>query len=284
MARTAYVIADKKVLVFCSWKAGSTSMADWLADVLEIGYAPRRPDLSPSVIERHKRRALEAAIPVTEPAESLRLIREDGFTDFVMTRNPYRRAVSAFVEKFVFYENQRGPLTSLSSLKGFSRKAFLGEMERQGRSSDESDYEGDDFAGLSFVEFLQYIRHKAQNPSDATGEPDLNRHWNLQVPYCFDREDFNYSNVIRLERAAEDIVPLTQALKTDVPFPHSRRQKAEGFSVVSDQDLSGAKSVHLIGARTIPSAKALLNEETIALIREAYEIDFRKLGYRLDDY
>jgi hypothetical protein len=272
MAHDAYLIEDKKLVIFWSRKAGNTSLAEWLVDVVT-------PETT-GPFARPARRTVDRYLPSVEAREAMTLVREKGYQDFVLARNPYRRAISAYVEKFCFYGDRR--MQGLDDLKGFARKLFLQVMQSQGKPADASAYEGEAYQGLSFVDFLQAIVHHVRNPG-RLGEPALNGHWAPQVPFLFRQEGFRYSNVIRLEHAREEIAPLAIALNTDIAFPHTRKNATDGVQTVSDRDLSRVPSAQLAREGLMPTSKALLNDETIALMREAFALDFEMLGYSPDD-
>lgn len=263
MARDAYAIPNRKVVIFWSRKSGNTSLADWVADVVSPGGRRNTPS----------RRFLKRNGYIIHFEEALRLVQNEGYADFVLVRNPFRRIVSSYVEKFIYYAER--PMDQLANLKRFSQHAFLDIMAAQGKPASPRDY-SDNYEGVSFVEFLEFIRDRVRNPTD-DGEPELNGHWNTQVPFSFST-GFTYSNIIRLERVGTDILPLAKALGTELAFPHTRSNEVNA-KLVKDRDLSGTRSVAMIREEIVPAPEALLNDQTCALIREAYEIDFRKLGY-----
>ncbi|MCW5733906.1 MAG: sulfotransferase family 2 domain-containing protein [Enhydrobacter sp.] len=270
MARDAYVLQPSNVILFWSRKAGNTSLADWLAKGVIV-----KDDVA---LGMRSRKFLKTAHHLNvDFRAALELVEGGKFEDFILARNPYQRIVSAYVEKFIYYGERS--MDSLSRLKGFAKTAFLEAMLMRGKSGNPSTYQ-DAYPGISFTQFLEYVR-AAVHEHSRRGEPDLNDHWNTQVPLYYDGR-FDYSNIIKLERVDEEIRPLALKLQCEVPFPHTRSNVVNARRE-NDVDLADVSSVEMIKERIVPGSKALLNATTRALIRDAYAIDFRKLGYDPDD-
>jgi hypothetical protein len=269
MARDAYLIESKRVLVFWSRKAGNTSLAEWICKIVAPdgeGEGAARAYLSDHDYRINGKRAL-------------RLVKLEHFDDFILARNPYRRVLSAFLEKFVYYSQK--PMDSIEELEPFAQIAFLRIMELKGKSTDPGAYLGSgNYPGISFKDFLEYI-NVAVAERARKGEPHLNPHWNTQVPLAYEGQ-FAYSNIIRLENLKAEIPRLAKRLDTTVPFPHMRPNSLKA-RVENDQDLSEATSVDLVRQGIVPGVDALLNRTTRALIKEAYRIDFSMLGYNPEE-
>jgi len=264
MARDAFALNEHEVVVFWSRKSGNTSLANWIGDIL-------LPDTKPLQRQRVMKRGDDFRVDATE---ALELIETKGFDNYILARDPYRRIVSAYVEKFIRYRDE--PMDSIGALKGFSARTFLEMMEMKGRPSGRGDY-ADSYPGISFVEFLEFILARVKEPTDR-GEPDINGHFNTQVPLLFDGR-FQYAHVMKLEEMPEAATGLAARLKSSVPFPHLRSNTAGKSDMTPAGDHSEAKSVDLIAAGIIPAAASLLNDKTRSLIEEAFDLDFRMLGY-----
>lgn len=255
-------------MVFWSRKAANTSLSNWLAEVLVN-------DQAISLDRQGARAALKQGFHVDADV-GRDLVLNEGYQDFILARDPYRRAVSAFVEKFVYYGEK--PLSAPHRLKNFAQQAFIEMMAVQGRPATWADHVIN-YRGPTFLEFAQYLADRVRNPGE-DGEPELNGHWNTQVPLTYSGR-FTYTNVIHLERIATEIGPLAERLETEVPFPHARPNAPAG-EVESSKDLATTPVVDLIEAGVIPGAGALLTADTIPLLREAFALDFALLGYDAD--
>jgi hypothetical protein len=269
MARDAFVFPDKELVVFWSRKAGNTSLTNWIADVV----------LQNEGGQRMRQRAMKQRGDLRiRFREALDLVENKKYESYVLARDPYRRIVSSYVEKFIRYRDE--PMDSLAAVKNFSARTFLQIMEMKGLSGSRHDY-ADNYPGISFVDFLEFIRARVNTPGE-DGEPDLNGHFNTQVPLFFDGR-FRYGHVMQLEKMPDAVAPLAARLGTNVPFPHLRSNPAGKSAPDAPADHSRITSMELITAGTVPSAATLLNDHTRSLIREAFDIDFRLLGYDLTD-
>jgi hypothetical protein len=265
MSRDAYIVRECGVVVFWARKAGNTSLAEWLFSAAPSfrGQSPDRINVSQTM--RHSELA-------ADHEAALAAIRNEGFRDFVLARDPYGRIVSAYLEKFCYMGE---PISRFDQLVPFARRVFLEIMAKKGRSGRAEDY-ADFYPGISFNDLLAYVRdgHKDLKRS---GEPRLNAHLSTQVPFAFDGRH-SYGTIVRLENIANDIRSLAEALGTSVPFPHARRNDVT-LRRQDTGDLSDATSVEMIAAGIVPGRGALLNDRTRPIVREIYDIDFRLLGY-----
>jgi hypothetical protein len=198
------------------------------------------------------------------------VVKRDGFQDFVLARNPFRRAVSIYVEKFVYRFHA---LDQPSLLKKFALRTYRDIMATtSGGPADRSR----PYMGLSFVQLLEHMLSRVESRGDR-GEPDLNGHLNTQVPLSFEGR-FQYGHVIKLEQVAEGIKPLAERLGCEAPFPRSRVNRIE-LKVVDEGDLSDVPAVEMLRAGIVPGPGALLHDRTKSLIRQAFAVDFRAFGY-----
>jgi hypothetical protein len=262
MTRSAYVVAAKETVVFWSRKSGNTSLANWLYhDTESLPGSPKRG-----------RKRMKKDDLILEPDEALKLIREKGYHHFVLTRNPYRRAVSAYTAQFISHLEVRDELENLSR---FAKKAFIEIMGDKGQSTNDDDYPGK-LPGITFIEFLTFLKKKIE-AKESKGEPALNAHFNTQVPFAYDGQ-LDYTHIMRLENIRDDIAPLAKHLGITEPFPWENKN-AERPETGKPGEFARTPSSEFSRQGIIPTRASLLNDEAISLIRQAYEIDFRKLQY-----
>jgi hypothetical protein len=122
--------------------------------------------------------------------QAYRLREEAGYSSIVMSRDPYDR-VSAFVNKLVMYRGK--PLRVFDNLEPF-RAASLRCIARRERCRRRQV-----IRQSLFREFVSHCFSAVRNRGN--GEPDLNNHWNTQVPFRFHDAGFEYSRVIRIEQS-----------------------------------------------------------------------------------
>ena len=177
MTRQAFIAPKRRALIFWSPKAGNTSLAHWFLNAT-------------ASTKRRARMGSASARAVLNVGSTVgfdlarELIEQLGFDHYVLCRDPCARAVSAYRDKFVVKGRQP------DCLDGFAKdvaQAIAGaNWERR---------------GISFIEYLEYVASKVK--SRGSGEPDLNNHFNTQVP--FDFQDFEYANILHLEQISEGL-------------------------------------------------------------------------------
>lgn len=256
MTRRAYVIHAQRVVFFWSPKAGNTSLAKWLVQ----GLWPAADDTA----GMPPRAFLKSDGSLMKFPAAYRLVAEEGYDSFALVRNPYSRAVSAYVNKFVMDGNLR--LDGFDKLEPFAARLYLATSGNDPSAP---------FSGVSFVQYLEHVAEKVCQRPPAE-EPDLDAHWSTQVPFRFRRKGFKYGQIIKLETIDEDLAPAALRLGIEAPFPHLRRSRPEPGS---SDDVSEVASTEILAARRVPSEANLLSDGARALIEQAYEIDFEMLGY-----
>lgn len=172
MTRRAFVDRDRKMVCFWSPKAGNTSLAEWLVRGL------REEEYEASGDGRPPRGYLKSVRGVVDFRRAQRLVEDRRFDSFALVRDPYARAAAVYFNKFLY--NGRRRLDELSELEGFAR-AFL--VQSNGTDAP--------YRGPSFIEFLETVRVRVKERS-RDGEPDLDGHWNTQVPFAFLDAGFSY--------------------------------------------------------------------------------------------
>ncbi len=267
MARDAYALLEHETVIFWSRKAGNTSLAMWLSDVV---LTERRRRLIGDV---HPRKIFIAGQYRVDGRFAERLVKRMDFADFMIVRNPYSRVVSAYINKFVYDGDV--VIDSFRMLESFSKRAVIDIYKAKSPDLTPQDI-AEAYTGITFLEFLRYIDARVEARGDA--EPVLNGHWNTQTPFYFDK-GFEYSNIIRLERLAEDLAPLAERLGASATFPRLRTGEAAIVRDRTQESLSSVRSVELAKRNIELRAANLLDPKTKRLIARAFEIDFRKLGY-----
>jgi hypothetical protein len=264
LAHDAYVLLDHRVLVYWSRKAANTALTDWLFESVVTVRRDRKARISP-------RKFMVAGQYKIEYPMALEFKDLMGFDDFIIARDPFRRAVSIYLEKFVYYRDTG--LDSVDKLTSFAQRAYQVMKSRHaGKAGDKGDY-----PGVSFVEFLEYVSEQVE--SRVTGhEPDLNGHFLPQVPFAFVDRGIEYSKVIHLENIQSEIWPLANRIGSTLPFPMVRSSAVKA-NLAPDVDLSETRSVDLIRSGLVPAASNLLSPRTQALVLRAYGHDLTKLGY-----
>jgi hypothetical protein len=258
MANFTYVVPQKRVVIFYSYKSGNTSLVEYVYELFSPNFL-----LNKNIA--FQRRFLRSPAISMSPLNGYRLVKLSKFTGVVLTRNPYQRAVSAYVNKFIRDGNKS--IVSHSNLEQFSN-IFLSYSQKHGICKDPMQ-------GITFNEFLLTIKKMKLERRDSKGVA-INAHWNVQVPDVLADKNF-FSKQVRLENIQTDIKILNDLLGLNKTFPHSRGTAHHGKS--SDLNLENLPSFYIekMGFELIPDN--FLSLDMKLLIQEIYEIDFLKFGY-----
>ncbi len=247
MATRCYVVLSKRLVFFFSFKSGNTSLGGWIYEEVK----PRIAKIAANV--KDYRIYLNNPNMDIAAKDGLDLVCNHGFKGVVLSRNPYARAVSAYVNKFIV-DGERW-IKSYADLEPFAKK-FLGEECEN---------------GISFVSYLEKIK----NMRDRKVAVDL--HFSPQMPkILIDKKFFDYQ--LKIENIDEDLKNLCE--KEGLvwrKFPKLRTSKIAANNV--DGDLSSISSFALSKSKIQPKKENLLSSVAINLINEIYAVDFEKFGY-----
>lgn len=263
MAHEAYVLLDHRIMIYWSRKAANTALTDWLFNSVVKIRRDREARLS-------ARKFMVAGQFRIEYPMALEFRDRMGFDDYIIARDPFRRAVSIYLEKFVYYRG--AGLDRYDMLTNFAQRAYQ-VMTGTGKT----DGAPDAYRGVSFVDYLEYVAEQVETRAPGQ-EPNLNGHFLPQVPFAFVDREIEYSNIIHLENIQNEIRPLATRIGSTLPFPMVR-PGVNQVNAAPDLDLSETRSVDLVRAGLVPSASNLLSPRSQALILRAYAHDFAKLGY-----
>jgi hypothetical protein len=267
LAHEAYVLLEQRVLIYWSRKAANTALGEWLYESVVRIRRDREARIS-------ARKFMIAAQYRIEYPMALEFKDRMGFDDFIVARDPFRRAVSIYLEKFVHYRDTG--LDRLDLLTNYAQRAYQQIDTRRGGTGS-----ADTFSGISFVEFLEYVSEQVESREPGK-EPDLNGHFLPQVPFAFVDRGIEYSKVIHLENIQTEIFPLAARIGSGIPFPVARSNSVKA-SADPGVDLSETRSVDLVRSGLMPSASNLLSPRTRALVLRAYGHDLTKLGYSVGE-
>lgn len=207
MTRQAYVHHPSKTVVFWSPKVGFSSIANEFARLvagqdladLKVRRVPVRSTLDKEHFVRHP------------GARSL--VVKDGYRSVVMSRDPFDRAISGYLNKFVFNNGRK--LLSLDALEPFAKNFAVEILEYGGSVPTES------FPGITFREFCQHCFRKIEERGGQ--EPDLDHHWNTQIPFSYYNSCFRYDFAFMIDEA--DLFFAKLAELTGLPFQERRENK-----------------------------------------------------------
>jgi hypothetical protein len=246
----AYVILEKQLLVFYAFKSGNTSLASWVYSVIQ----PRREPKGITIKSKRDYLLLpNNAVPLSLACD---LKLNHGFKTVIVVRNPYSRAVSAYVNKFVL-DGKRW-IQAADKYETFVKR-FVGSRFT---------------SGISFREFLTELRQRQQPDSSIR----VNPHFDAQLPLVCRTPNF-FDDILRLEHIGVEFPQfLLKYGFPQVAFPRLRAtppaasQGREGL-------LDDESNFNLARQFVLPTKKNLLSASTRNLICDLYERDFVAFGY-----
>ena len=247
-ARLAYILLPWRLVFFYSYKAGNTSLVHWL-------YEYAKPRIKGGVTVHAKRTYLNSPNNSTSIAEGVKLVQNHGFRGVALARDPYSRAVSAYLNKFVVDGDvwRKSP----ESLERFARD-LMGVDEQ-----------------FSFIDYLEKLNARA-----AAGER-IDPHFAPQVPAYLQGVPF-FQHLLKLESIDEDLGALMRKYRMPAaPFPRHRATSSvsAGNSAEVLENASSTSCFDLSQNETRPTSEQLLCPRAVGLINELYATDFETFGY-----
>ena len=181
MTSQAYVHHASKTLVFWTYKGACTSLVHALAyDLFEMPM----DDVDPRI------KLDPMLVPCTDAVD----LTLNGYRSIGLIRDPWERLVSAYLHILV---NRDGvPIRTADDLEGSGRR---GHAAISGGAQE--------FSGVTFRSFIEHCLTgiEQRNP-----EPDLDPHWNTQIPFFFLEREFQYDHLFPLARMSEFYATLSE--------------------------------------------------------------------------
>ncbi|MCW2308437.1 sulfotransferase family protein [Rhodobium gokarnense] len=266
MTRRAYVDHHRRICVFWSPKSASRTILAWYAEAF----------CGITRLARTDARRL-TQIANYDVVRASYLVNRERYFSAAFVRHPATRLLSAYLNKFV--RAKQRPLEAFTDLAPYARTAVREIAALKGERFDAESYEG-----ISFADLLDLCEARIR----ARGvEPDLNAHWNTQVPFVAPVVKLSYDHVVAVETLADDMAPLVAAFGgsgaeeiRNRTALHANAEDATGDAPNHSEAKTGAvetPSVRLAGERLDPSA--FLTETILARIGEVFAQDFEYLGY-----
>lgn len=243
MPTRAYVYLPKKAIFFWSFKVATTSLTDWMIDL--VVPAQRRTSEM-----RVGRPILSSPNTQIDAALAEELMMRHGFKACMITRDPYSRSVSGYINKFV---NYAGRWHFIDAPEEGSAWRLLEKAPN-----------------ASFRQFLEVIAHDAPL---IKGNP----HWWTQV-------DADYAHLLPYITLIDmyDIDTGLQSFCDSIGMKfHPMKKKLVTPKIQSNRegDLSEVGCEDLARSQCLPRMDQLITPTTTKLINDIYDIDFRCLGY-----
>jgi hypothetical protein len=108
MSGNSYISHKHKLVIFWSPKCACTAVVDWFFNIQGFDDRPQ------------KRNWLAESGYLYSYKQAMHLVNDLEYKSVQFTRDPYGRAVSAYLNKFYIYQNK--PLTEFKQLESFSQE------------------------------------------------------------------------------------------------------------------------------------------------------------------
>ena len=247
----AYISHKNKLIVFWSPKCASSAIFKWFS------YSFVNYQIS--------RRMLSKLGYSSSGIDAQKYIINDKYTSVFVTRNPYTRIVSSFLNKF--YVKNLKPILLYDQLEPFAR-LFIDQYNHFNNLPNKA-------LDLNFFEFLRYLKYCLDN------KIHVDHHWDTQVPrnpiFCI-KPDF----ILKQENLRYDLIKLNNFLGIDnfIPDLINITSYNEKYSE-SAKILSKKSTLHCHENRIALNYNNLLSSDCCNLILNIFKKDFLFFDYPL---
>ena len=251
-----YLYIKENNLLYCSIpKNACTSIKAWLQELLGFP-TDINPNIDPNITK-----LLLSNYPDEDASE---IMHSDNIFKFVIVRNPWNRVVSAFLNKFLSYQqhlylymkDHENPC--VAEFHANYHEQFVAQVVGTICKDEESKVRG-----ISFRDFLEYVV--------ATADSGLDPHWKPQHRFI---EGVNIDYVGKFESLEEDFKRIQEVAgnSTKLPFKNITR-----YNPASDKLLIDTPCSELIG-KTF-NHHNFYDETTVELVNSRYQKDIETFNY-----
>ncbi len=262
--RFAYVLHDQRLVIFFSYKVGSSSIADALLDL-------EGHERDAGKQRRGRAKQLLKAEGYQVPCqEAERLVREEGYHSIALIREPYDRLVSAFLEKFVIRRDL--PIRTWIDLEKQTRRFFWKPRVRRCLPGQDIAERWENMTFRSFAETVCTVI-EGTRPGK---EPRLDRHFSTQVPLGFYRSGFQYGGLYRLSNSDGFFAEWSRIAGRSIENRKRRTAAANAAErpEPTRDDLTDVRCPALAGRAGTFDKSNFQDEALKQRVRQAYQADY----------
>lgn len=270
---------EKKFILFTNAKCGGTTLKSWFVDSLDLEntfsdtfqalrhygfyfvFKWYKYRFANHELERIKfyNPYLRRFVKIYRKATYSKIkkhLRDPDFIRIAVTRNPYDRLVSGFVDKFCGKD---------------LRRPWVQQVIKQANT-----YGNESNNGITFSQFVDYLY--------ARNLRDVNGHWRNQT-YIFYGVELD--QIIDLKDMSSKLPELSKSLGIETNIAFKKRRQSNNYSKGKNSqlpenayDISNKKLIKLKNeSGSFPDKKAFYNTEIKQKVREIYKDDFEMLNY-----
>ena len=189
MTRHSYVLPEQKLVVFWTPKAACSSVAEAVAR--SVLSAKELKNLTPD--SGGPRVLLNQLGYMKSGPEGRQIAEKRGYQSWAVIRDPYDRLISAYINKFVTYNNR--PIYTYRDMEPFAFQFVRDNAKALGLRRKPSLR--NKWMGMSFRCFVTTVCDVIDKTPDRGRA--LNQHWNTQIPEAFRKAEFDFDNVYILK-------------------------------------------------------------------------------------
>ena len=261
MTRQAYRLEAHKVMVFWSPKVACTSIANAIGQSV-FGVDPESLKGS----GRGMRGWLGDNGIQMAGETAAQLCQDGGYVSIALLRDPYDRLVSAYLNKFAKYHAT--VIDDPAKMESFARSFYQTDILPLHQAADRATAP---YPGLTFRDFVTAVCARIETRGKA--EPELDHHWNTQVPFSFRRLHFTYDHVYPLNRTDGFFAKLSDLTGLSIDNQRVNTSRRHG---VYDDDLVDASSLE-VGATGVVAKEQFRNKLLAKRVRLAFAVDYNHL-------
>ena len=251
-----YYVPEKKLAVFWSPKCACSSIVIWLKKYIELNC--EESNIKLNNLKNDPRFWLNQKGYNYPKWQNIIPLANNHISHFVfLTRNPYSRIVSSFLNKFIVYKGKT--LKNIDQLEPFARNFIVKYSNSNLENKPSIDKEGN--FSISLFEFIDII--------DKTKELlNLNDHFRPQITsqiefntitQLLDSKHISEKIIIKTENFSKDITKLNQSINFNFVPPKVNSTMKKGWELINDQEVINLKNTELINKKLMPTKNALLS-------------------------
>ena len=254
MIGQAYISHKHNIVTFWSPKCASTAISQWFIHNF----------VDTEKYDGQFTRRMLASNGFTCSAKiGQHYILKSNYKSIFFSRNPFRRCVSAYLNKF--YVKHKRPILEYKDLEPFAR-AFIDQVnEHNGKPPKHFE--------ITFIEYLKSV-FIFMNEGRF-----VDRHWETQVPsqFCFEVvPDF----IVKQEFFSKELRLLNRQMGLREFMPEIYNKTSYDNSFTADSlDYSEKTNTFCLDRRIALSYRNLVNPTSARLMSKIYKVDFEYFGY-----
>ena len=246
----------EKNLLYCAIpKNACTSIKSWLQDLLDLP-TEINPQIDPNIIK--------LLLSNYTDDDALEIMQSDNLFKFVFVRNPWTRVVSAFINKFLSYQQhlyiymKNHENASVAEFHANYHEKFVAHVVGILCPDDDSK-----IRGISFRDFLDYLV--------LTKDSNLDPHWRPQ--HCF-IEGINIDYVGKVESITQDFTKIQTVANYYSPLPMKNTTR---YNTSNNESCIDAPCSQLISKNF--RYHCFYDDSAIKIVESRYMSDIKMFSY-----